>query len=101
MERKDAQMGKPAEKMIESVGTAIGWALCKKAQGGGPGKCDLMDCVCGPEGMACAQAAIAAMHVEVAKVLQAACDEHPDDQTAAIDASLAGTLALFQDAMKA
>ncbi len=41
------------EKCLAEI---AGWALCAHAEGGGPGKCDLMECDCGPEGVAVAKA---------------------------------------------
>lgn len=29
----------------------VTWAMCKMANGSGPGKCDPLHCVCGPEGL--------------------------------------------------
>jgi predicted nucleic acid-binding Zn-ribbon protein len=46
------------EKRLAEI---AGWALCKHSEGGGPGKCDLMACACGPEGAAVAKAICAAL----------------------------------------
>jgi hypothetical protein len=46
------------EKRLAEI---AGWALCKHSEGGGPGKCDLMACACGPEGLAVAKAIRAAL----------------------------------------